>query len=398
MDKAKRIYQELLQQKTGVWYVSDIYGSKIMIKVPSSTIKAIIKGCKLEFVFGIDDNIFHVGARIYDDPINFLTITAPHKNMDEHLSIAKIMSLNKVHIQLCNELGVCQAFGDIVLNEKNNNDVLCLLGNPKRLYTGNLNERLISSSDNFQFSLGLDIPYFDNRSPNKIQIISIDTKIENLQVLNNIFYGETGTFSTEITNSDEGKLLEKEVFIALRSLFGSNVYLNPHITNKKDISRELIDILAFSDIGIFLIESKALGVNNAVEERSMSRKIKGLQDQIKKGIKQLVGALKRITNNELIYDESGQKVYFNRTLPPCGIVLVSELLHFGEWEEILSIIVRAMRENGILIHIMDLNELMQFITYSNGDKYRFDDYLLERIKSFTENPSIFRQTKFIKET
>jgi len=67
MDRAERIYQELLQEKMGIWYVSDSYGSKIMLKVPSSTLKAIIKGCKLELIFGIDDNIFHIGAKIYDD-------------------------------------------------------------------------------------------------------------------------------------------------------------------------------------------------------------------------------------------------------------------------------------------------------------------------------------------
>ena len=50
-----------------------------------------------------------------------------------------------------------------------------------------------------------------------------------------------------------------------------------------------------------------------------------------------------------------------------------------------------------MIHIMDMNELMQFIGHSKNDKNLFDYYLMERIKSFVENPSILRETKFLKE-
>src|SRR5690606_30661891 len=327
MEKAERIYQELLQEKTGIWYITDEYGSKIIIKVPSSILKAIIKGCKIELVFGLDNNIFHIGVKIYDDPINFITLINTQKNMDEHLSIAKIMHLDKVQIQLYNELCVCQCFGDIVLTTKNKNDILCLLGNPKKLYVGVIDEKINQSADNFQYSLGLDIPN-NHGSFNKVETLVIEAKIQNFQTMNNEFVEDTGIVSTEISDSDEGTLLEKEVFVVLRSLFGSNIYHSPQIAIKTPKQRELIDILAFSDNGIFLIESKALGVNNSSEDRNMDRKIKGLQKQIEKGIKQIVGAYKEISEEGLIYTASGEKIEFNRTLPPCGIVLVSELLTF----------------------------------------------------------------------
>ncbi|OPC35443.1 hypothetical protein BAX97_11180 [Elizabethkingia meningoseptica] len=395
MNKAERIYQEFLQEKVGVWYISDGYGAKIMIKAPSSTLKALIKGCKLELVFGIDENIFHVGAKIYDDSIHFLAITNVQKDIDEHLSIAKIMNLNEVQIQLCNELSICQAFGDIVLNEKNKNDVLCLLGNPKRLYSGKINDKLLLSSDNFQFSLNLDIS-INTDYLKKIETISIKTKIENIEIVDNRFIGETEVISTDITNSDEGKLLEKEIFIALKSLFEEDICLSPQIKDNKNISRELTDIFSFSESGIFLIESKALGVTSVNDERTMARKVKGLQNQIEKGIKQLVGASKKIAKNEPIYTVSGQKIQFNQSLIPYGIILVSELLPFGEWDEILDMLLKTMSNNKIILHIMDLNELMQFIGYSNGDKKRFDYFLHKRFENFVESPSIFQQTKFIK--
>lgn len=395
MDKAERIYQELLQGKTGIWYISDGYGSKVMIKVPSSILKAIIKGCKIELAFGLDDNIFHIGIKIYDDPINFITLTSAQKNIDEHFSIAKIMQLDKVQIQLYNELCACQCFGDIILTTKNKNDILCLLGNPKRLFTGLIDERIHHSADNFQFSLGLDIPN-NHRTFTKIETLIIETKIENLQTMNNTFVEDTGIVSTKILDPDEGTLLEKEVFVVLRSLFGSSIHHSPQIAIKTPKQRELIDILAYSDYGVFLIESKALGIINSNDERNMDRKVKGLQKQIEKGIKQIVGTHKNISENEHIYTKSGEKIEFNRNLPPCGIVLVSELLPFGKWDHLLQKLLTVMSESGIMIHIMDMNELMQFVGHSKNDKDLFDYYLMERMQSFVENPSILRETKFIK--
>lgn len=395
MDKAKRIYQELLQERSNIWYISDSYGSKIMIKIPSSILKAIIKGCKIELLFGIDKNIFHIGVNIYDDPVHFVTLTSTHKNIDEHLSVAKIMQLDKVEIQLYNELCACQCHGNLILTTKNKNDILCLLGNPKKLFTGCIDDKIHQSADNFQFSLGLDIPV-KQESLNKIETLVIETKIQDLQTMENFFYEDTGVISTEISNADEGTLLEKEIFVALRSLFGVDIYLNPKIDNKKTKYRELIDILAFSDIGFFLIESKALGVINANEDRNMERKIKGLQKQIEKAIDQLIGAYKKIFENETIYDNSGTVVQFDRTLPPCGIILVSEILPFGDWEDIIKKLIITMADNGIMIHIMDLNELMQFIGHSKGSKYVFDNYLLQRAQNFVKNPAIVKQAKFSK--
>jgi len=366
-----------------------------MIKAPSSILKAIIKGCKIELAFGLDDNIFHIGIKIYDDPINFITLTSIQKNIDEHLSIAKIMQLEKVQVQLYNELCACQCFGDIILTTKKRNDILCLLGNPKRLFTGLIDERIHRSADNFQFSLGLDVPG-SRKSRNQIETLLFEAKIEDLQIVKNSFLDEGGNMSTEISDPDEGTLMEKEIFVALRSLFGSDIFHSPKIPNNKTKYRELIDILALSDIGIFLIEAKALGVTNANEDRNMDRKIKGLQKQIEKGIDQLAGAYKKIVEGEIIYSNKEKKILFNRNLPACGIIIISELLPFGNWDEIIKKLLITMSDKNILIHIIDMNEIMQFIGHSKGNRNLFDTYFMQRMEDFVKNPSIIRQTKFVK--
>ena len=394
MDKSTRIYQELLQEKANIWYISDQFGSKIMLKVSSSILKAIIKSCKLELLFGLDNNIFHIGVNIYDDPVNFVTLTSSNINFDEHLSVAKIMQLDNIQIQLYNELCACQCFGTITLTSKQKNDILCLLGNPKNLFIGSVNERIYQSADNFQYSLGLDI-LGSRGSVSKIETLVIETKIENLQTVKNSFLDAGGNVSTEISDQDEGTLFEKELFIALRSLFGSDIYHSPKISNNKSKFRELIDILAHSDIGIFLIEAKALGVTSAVDDRNMERKIKGLQKQIEKAIDQLGGAYKKIAENNIVYSSGGDEISFSRNLPACGIVIVSELLSFGNWDDIVKNLLITMSEKNILIHIMDFNEIMQFIGHSKGRRNLFDTYLMKRMEYFLKNPAIITVTKFV---
>jgi hypothetical protein len=104
MTKQNRIYNELAQEAAGIWHISDDFGSKIMIKVPTTSIKALIQGCCLQLIFGkdtsCDPNIFHTGLKIFDDPTKFLIIVNTHRFLDEHLSVAKIWNLDKVQIQL----------------------------------------------------------------------------------------------------------------------------------------------------------------------------------------------------------------------------------------------------------------------------------------------------------
>lgn len=75
-EKAERIYKKLLHVEVSIWHISDSFGSKVMIKIPSVAIKALTKGCRIEFSFGKDAAqraaMFHAGIRIYDDPFHYL--------------------------------------------------------------------------------------------------------------------------------------------------------------------------------------------------------------------------------------------------------------------------------------------------------------------------------------
>jgi hypothetical protein len=395
MDNAERIYKELCHERAAIWYISDKLGAKVMVKAPSPSIKAVVKGCKVEFLFGKDEKIsppiFHIGLRIYDDPINYQVLTCAQRFQYEHLAIAKIMHLGAVQIQFYNELNTCQAFGTLQLTEKDRHDVHASLGNPKKLHCGDFDARLTQSLDNFQFSLGFDYDY--PNPPVRIGILIAEGRITDLQVVQNTYFDTGRKLDISLNEENEGEVLEKEIFLTLGSIFGNDIHHKPQVSHKGNL-RELTDIIAYSEYGIFLIEAKALGIINASEGRTMERKVLGLQKQIKKAIKQLTGAARKIADSMPIYNKDGHEFLFNKTLLPHGIVLVSDLFPFGEWDELIGIMANAMIEHNIYIHIMDLKEFMRFIGYSKGDRNQFDYFLVQRIEHFVKNPSIGTLSEF----
>jgi hypothetical protein len=302
MKDAERIYQELVNENTSIWYVADNFGSKIMIKAPSSTVKAIISGCNVVFLFGKDSQMdkiyFHTGVKIYDDIINYLLITGTHRFVQEHESLRAIMEENTTVIELYNELDVCVAIAHVSFNKNDRESILRMIGNTQELYVGDFTKEAASSLDSFDYSLDKSRDYLEVRD---IKISSIEGHFSEWKIMKSIFVGFNEVNEIQIDDIEEGRTLEKQIWVSLESLFNYNLYKNPKIKHKKR-EREFTDILAFYDKGIFLIESKALAVISSTNEKSIDRKVANIKKQIRTGIKQLVGAKKNLDNNVDVYD------------------------------------------------------------------------------------------------
>lgn len=395
MENADRIERELHNELVGIWFVSDEYGSKILVKLPSYIIKAILKGSRLELLFGIDEsfssNILLTGLRIFDDEEYPLLVMNPVQYRKDHFAIAKIMHLDKVQIQFCNDLNKIQSFGDLHLEEYDRHQILCFLGNPKLLCVGQLREQSNLSLDKFE-----EVLNFEKGSVlNQMRYLTINGVYTQTQSVDHVYFGAYRTIKTNVENRLEGEQLEKEIFVVLRSLFRENAYHCPLIKSKSGY-RELIDIFAVSEYGVFLIEAKVLGVYEAVEGRRMERKVLGVQKQIKKAIGQLVGASKTIVESREIFESLDNEIVFDRKLFPHGIVLISEMLHFGDWSSTVDLIIETMSECKMFIHVMEFQEFIDFIGNSNNDKNVFDYLLMQRAKNFMENPSLHFRTEFHK--
>lgn len=397
MTNAERITRELLHEEASLWFINDEFGAKVMAKLTSPVIKDIIKGCRVAFLFGLDSRqdppIFHYGLSIHDDAVNYTAVLGTNCMDDQHVSLQGIMKRSYTYMHFHNELGFCTATAKLTFNTADQLRVLNLLGSTEKLYCGTMDQKVLDSIDCFVHSIKLETR---NQSVYEIETFAVEAQLSIWNVMENNVVGHKQTNRFMINDKDEGSILEKEVVTVLDSLFRKNLHLNPQISRARGY-RELTDVLALSELGVFLIESKALGVIDRVAGKSMEKKVSGLQKQISTGIAQVAGAARKINEGAKVYDKDLHEIhYVKRPFPHC-IVLVSELLGFGDWKPIEMEMCSAMYENKIYLNVMDLAEFMQYVGHARGNVDRLNLMLIERVESFVKHETIHLKLNAIKE-
>jgi hypothetical protein len=391
MELYERIYNELKHERSGLWYISDEYGSKIILKIPSNVARSFINGCPIEFLFGKDNKqsppILHIGVRIYDDPVHFVSISQINRFKDEHRSLKRIMELKNVVMQVYTELNACVATVNVAIEQQEATRVLQLMGNIEDLYVGEFGQTATESLNCFDFTFD---PSRKLPGVHEIEKEVISCTLSDFRIIESHFVGANEVGRISIANKNEGEIFEQQVWTALQSLFDFDIYRNPKVAEKNGY-RELTDILAFSEYGIFLVETKAIAILNLEKERNMERKVASVQKQILKAIDQLKGAAKNIQEGVEIFSTEGKPIHFNKTLCPHCIVLVSELFPFGEWKNIVYQMFCAMVAQPMYLVVMDLKEFIRYIGFSRGDKNKLDYLLMDRVKQFTELQNIHLQ-------
>jgi hypothetical protein len=398
MDQHKEIYQEIQWEDAGIWFISDEYGFKILAKFPSNVIRSLLNGCRMEFLFGKDNQgaktFFHTGARIFDDNNRPCIITQPSRFKREYTGLERILKEEEVIIEFFDELVTCSATAELKIAKEDRISNLHFINDMSKFYIGDFTESLNLSLDSFVYSIDSSLKTANSY---KIDVRNIPCEIKNWKIINKSFIGFSDVQKVNISDKNEGGVFEKQIWFSIESIFSSDAYLNP-IVHQDTKSRELTDILAFYKYGIFLIETKALGVLNIDKGQSMERKVANIKKQIKTGIKQLVGAHKNIKRNLPIFSNSGMPVNLDNSLIAHCIVLVSELLPFGDWKDVEQDILLAMLNERIYIHVMDFQEFIRYVKVSDGKKERFDYFLMQRVEQFVqEGGKVQMKTKFIME-
>lgn len=396
MNQQEEIYREMKGEDVGIWFISDEYGFKIAAKMPSNIVRSLIKGCKMEFLFGKDDRgdnkYFHSGARIFDTETNPFIITQPSRFLRDYHGLTKILNEEEIIIEFYDELLTCSATAELKIKESNRNEILSFIGDINQLYLGDYDLQLSFSMDSFVFSVDHSQVTDDSY---EIDIKVIGCEIENWNVIKKTLVGFADIQEVIMSDKDEGGIFERQIWFSLESLFHNDIYLNPTVReDSKD--RELTDILAHHKFGIFLIETKALGILNLEKEQSLERKVANVKKQITKGIKQLIGANKNIKRKLPVVSNSGKQIYLDNSLVPHCIVLVSELFQFGDWRKIEKKIMLTMMNEKIYLHVMDYPEFMKYLKASMGKKERLDYFLMERVDRFIKHGGkIHIQTVFV---
>ncbi|PSK98313.1 nuclease-related domain-containing protein [Cecembia rubra] len=391
MQETERISKELLVEDASIWFTEQLNDLCILIKAPTNTCKSLIKECGAEIIIGKDNTlikpIIHIGIKIFDDKINPLLLTGAHRFREENKALIKILKSESCLVGLYNELGVLVSRCQVVFNS-DTQQILEFIGGLETLYFGDFTGEVIDSLDSFDYTIDNTRQF---KNPYLIDLMTINCEFKNWNHVDAHFAGVIEQPQTRIDDLEEGATLEKYVWFSIESLFPFNIYLNPRFKNSKG-DKELTDILAFYDSGIFLIETKGLSVFAQTKEKSMEKKVTTLKKHIKKAITQLIGATENIERGTQFFDSKGKKIELNKNIVPHCIVLVSELLPFGDWENIQKEILIAMCESKIFLNVLDFREFMTLVKNTKGKKEYLDYYLIQRTKKFVEYKNIHLRT------
>ncbi|GGY05589.1 hypothetical protein GJV26_18290 [Massilia dura] len=383
---SSRVYNQIHREEGGIWFVPANGGKEtaVLIKAPTSALKALVAGAPLTFVFAIQDKYLCCGTRIYDVPGAPLLLCSIQRHNEEHATLRRIAAAGRSPIFLFNEMDVCVAWSDSMIANDEKAMLIDFLSIPEGFYSGKYPE----AAPNFLDAV-CEATNLQKRITSTEDFLAIETTVAHGPWASNMvsFPGIRDTQSIVIDDLNEGGVFESAIWASLESVFPFNLHRSPQVTIGKK-QRELVDVTAFYEHGSFFIEAKDLSILASGFDRTRERRLAGIQKQAKKAIVQLTGACKAAKRGEKITDRHGNPILLNLNQPIHCIALLSDLMHEGDWKAIEKSLRDAVLETGDFYHILDLRELVTILKCSKGDQRLLDYNLMMRWEQFVKTGSV----------
>lgn len=382
---SEKVYNKMRSEIASLWYVPANDGNEtaLIIKAPTPAIKAAILGCPLKLFFGKEDAYLCKAVMIEDVPGSPVVISGVQIEAEEHQALLKSVQQKSFPVFLFNEMDICVASSIIQLNLNDSEKILSFIKSEK-LYSGNFDSLASAVLDCFEYTLDKTLPY---QNVHEMDIVDIAPDVGEWKTNKIYFLNQAIAQKTDIAEKDEGEIFERTIWGSLESVFPTTLYKSPKVKIGEK-TRELTDVYAYYEYGSFLIECKDLSVIQAGYERNMDKRIGGIQKQIKKALKQLVGATNAFKRGDIILDNVNKAIVVDRSQPPHCIVLITELITSGDWNEIAELLIDAVQQTGAFFHIIDFREFITLLKQSSGDPKLIDYNLMERCKICLEKRSV----------
>lgn len=395
---SEEVFRHLVVEPSGIWFVPTMGADThaILLKSPSNVLKSIITGCKVSLGFSLSKTssgtVLMTVVYVYDDQSTPVIISGPEIVREQQTALFEILrNRQSTPIFLYDELARNVAEASCIFGDQTK-EVIELIGNVDRLYAGEANKDIKLALDQLEIAANAVISENTLRTEH---ISVVEVTLRNFVEYDLHIIGNREKSKFKITHPNEGDTLEQSIWHLLMDLFQYDLYRSPQVMEGKT-KRELTDILGISEYGIFIFESKSLSILNNAKEQSTARRAKNIEAHIKKALNQLLGATKSIHNGLEIYSLDGQRINFNRNIPPHGIVLISEMFHVVDWDAMFLEFAQATIKSKVILHIFDLRELARLVGASKTVNI-FDYYLLERSKQVIEHRNLLVRVNFIRD-
>ena len=136
------------------------------------------------------------------------------------------------------------------------------------------------------------------------EISPSDIFIQNSLPEHHDYHGSGGYSYSLLERSNPGYFQERDIVAGLKRSFpGKRIALNPM---RRDTGKEFVDVMAWNDTHLILVQAKDSPNTEASLSRSINRKRRTSQSQIEKGVKQAKGAVAYVRDHpklELLIDK-----------------------------------------------------------------------------------------------
>jgi len=371
---SQRIHKEMYSENASLWFTLANGGSEtaILLKLPTTSLKSLMQGCRLEILFDRIAGYICWCVRIYDAPEHPVAVTGVIRHPEEFDALLRILSECSAPLFLYNEMDFCVAWSDVIFDHT-----------ATRKASVFLNEAPLISAVPFDAKTSSALDFFDSQleqgHSENAQIISMLATVGPWTSAKIAVAGVNDLKRIDVSSEDEGYALEAITWSALESVFPLSLHHSPKVTEGSK-ERELIDIVASYQFGAFLIEAKDLSVLRAKPQRTHSRRLATLRSHISKAIGQLKAAAKSVQEGVEVRTQDGNVIPLNREHPLHCIVLVTEFIEDDDWEQVFNELCDAWTERECFFHVLDLRELVTLLKIGKGRSTHFDYMLMERAK------------------
>ena len=335
-----KLSEALAKAGVGVW-IERLGDGRIALvcKAPETAIKALYRGgaCTLlvSTIRAEHLTILCLGIRIDDERENPLKVSMPISSPEDAALLTQILSSGSTTLHCLNELNhpVLSAWcsleaapAALAADALRASDHWLLTYPPTTpVKIEDLSRILNLALDRFQHHIHRSPGDPVNEYVNMTATLPLTLDIwKPLGVFETTPTAASGPFL--IDDTDEGKKLERLIGVIMDSIFPGNAYVSPDVQDGKN-RRELTDALGFSTDLICVVQAKAMAVLTAKGQTSGTRTGNVTKD-IKKGLKQLAGALTNIRNGSTIFpcrDNTPLTILGRDRSPAHASVVLSEM-------------------------------------------------------------------------
>ncbi|WOI37293.1 hypothetical protein R1T43_19215 [Alteromonas sp. CI.11.F.A3] len=376
-------------EQYGVWAEMYDHGKRVALiaKMQSSAIKAIRNGCKIEVIIGrvaSSNPKLCVALRVFDLSEALLIPTAPRTHR-EILGIIGITKGFKFKLSIYNEINAVCFESECSISTSSRSFGWEELSGGEVKPTSSIDE-MNKVLDSFCYEIS---PHYGTTKWFESECVVCDVSMSNIKEIPFLLEMASNELCYQGINSqDQGGDQELQIAHFLQNTFIRNIYHSPNVTTGKK-TRELTDILAYTEQRNFLIESKSIAVGPVLREISQERRISALIKHAKKALGQLEGSIKAVKRKDSLTDLYGRDIKPFTTDYNHGIAVISEFIPSDKWLEVIELIEKLAEENNAYFHVISYPELIKTLKIAGSPDIDFEQCLIQRFEAMRENRTLY---------